>query len=88
MHKMRMSGSGNDGTQVYQAGDTIVTALDHARRALIRGTGRLLDDNDRVVPLVKAIAELRIPDDDVIKIETEDKVVTTLQARLISNMED
>lgn len=88
MPRMKMFVSGFDGTQTYAAGDAIDTALDHARRALIRGHGRLLDDDNRVVPLAKAITTLRLPDDDVLAIETEDKVVAALQTRINSERED
>lgn len=88
MHRMRMSGAGNDGTQEYAAGDVIDTALDHARRALVRGTGALLDENDRKVPLAKAILELRLPEDDVVAIETTDKTVLAMQAKIESQRQE
>lgn len=87
-YTMKAEASGFDGVQSYGPGDVIEVDRDHARRALLRGAATLLGDDGRKVPLVKAIAALALPDDDVLAIETSDKAVLAMQDRINSQRKD
>ncbi len=87
-HKMKAEASGFDGIQSYGPGDVVVVDLEHARRVLVRGHGHLLGDNNRKIPLAKAIVALRLPDDDIVRIETADKAVMDMQAAIEAKRKD
>lgn len=81
-HRMKALVSGFDGTESYAAGDVVEVELDHARRAVMRGHGHLVDERNRKIPLAAAIAILRLPDDDIVRIETSDKAVMNMKAEI------
>ncbi len=72
MPKIRAQVSGNTGEREYDAGEVVDCDIEHAKRAVLRGAGDLLDEKGRKVPVIKAIKLLRIHDDDVRRIATSD----------------
>ena len=86
-HRIKAGVSGFDGTRSYGPGDVVEVDLDHARRATLRGHGALVDDSGRKVPIAKAIEALRVPDDDIVRIETSDKGLLAVQDRIKSEKE-